>query len=171
MNIVRYRQWPQNALQEEFRQLFERFLEASPFDQRDTDDSSVVTSQWVPRVDVKEEKDRFVLYADLPGIDPDDIEVSMDKGILTIKGERSSETTQETDRFSRIERRYGSFHRRFALPDSADPDGIQARGRHGVLEIVIPKRPEIAPRRIQVGRLESDTRTSGRTHDAPSTQQ
>ena len=171
MNIVRYRQWPQNALQEEFRQLFERFLEGSPFDQRDIDDSSVVTSQWVPRVDVKEEKDRFVLYADLPGIDPDDIEVSMDKGILTIKGERSSETSQETDRFSRIERRYGSFHRRFALPDSADPDGIQAQGRHGVLEIVIPKRPEVAPRRIQVGRLETQGRKPGHTHDAPSTQQ
>jgi HSP20 family protein len=116
----------------------------------------VVTSQWVPRVDVKEEGDRFVLYADLPGIDPNDIEVSMDKGLLTIRGERSSETSEQTDRFSRIERRYGSFHRRFALPDSADPEGIQARGRHGVLEITIPKRPESAPRRIQVGRYEDE---------------
>ena len=154
MNIVRYRQWPQNALQDEFRNMFERFFEGSGMDTRDTDDSSVVTSQWVPRVDVKEEKDRFVLYADLPGIDPDDIEVSMDKGILTIKGERSSESAENTDRYSRIERRYGSFHRRFALPDSADPDGIQAHGRNGVLEIVIPKRPESSPRRIQVGRHE-----------------
>ena len=173
MNIVRYRQWPQNALQEEFRHVLDRFFEGS--EQRDTDDSSVVTSQWVPRVDVKEEKDRFVLYADLPGIDPDDIEVSMDKGILTIKGERSSETSEETERFSRIERRYGSFHRRFALPDSADPEGIQAHGRHGVLEIIIPKRPESAPRRIQVGRQDSvrsgQGTGAGQTHEAPSTQQ
>jgi HSP20 family protein len=80
----------------------------------------------------------------------------MDKGLLTIRGERSSETSEQTDRFSRIERRYGSFHRRFALPDSADPEGIQARGRHGVLEITIPKRPESAPRRIQVGRYEDE---------------
>jgi HSP20 family protein len=159
MNIVRYRQWPQNPLQEEFRQMFERFFEGSQLDPRDTDDSSVVTSQWTPRVDVKEEKDRFVLYADLPGIDPDDIEVSMDKGILTIKGERSSETSEQTDRFSRVERRYGSFHRRFALPDSADPEGIQAHGHHGVLQITIPKRPESAPRRIQVGR--ADTQRQG----------
>lgn len=176
MNIVRYRQWPQNALQEEFRQMFERLFD-SPLDQRNSDDSSVVTSQWVPHVDVKEEKDRFVLYADLPGIDPDDIEVSMDKGILTIKGERSSETSEETERFSRIERRYGSFHRRFALPDSADPEGIEARGRHGVLEIVIPKRTEAAPRRIQVGRHEGTLAGSnkgsqpGRTHQGPRTQQ
>jgi len=166
MNFVRYRQWPVQGeqFQNELRQAFDRFFRGD-LDQGSTDDSAVVTSQWVPRVDVKEEKERFVLYADLPGIDPDDIEVSMDKGILTIKGERSSESTQETDRFSRIERSYGSFHRRFALPDSADPEGIQARGRNGVLEIVIPKRAESAPRRIQVGRHE------GRTIDAPPTQQ
>jgi HSP20 family protein len=159
----------QNSLQNEFRQMFDRLFEGGLFDQRDTDDSSVVTSQWVPRVDVKEENDRFVLYADLPGIDPDDIEVSMDKGILTIKGERSIETSENTDRFSRIERRYGSFHRRFALPDSADPEGIQARGRHGVLEITIPKRPETAPRRIQVGRDEGRGSHLRRATDAAMT--
>ena len=156
MNIVRYRQWPghHRSLQDEFRQAFHRLFEGSRFDQEDTDESSVVTSQWAPHVDIREDKDRFVLLADLPGIDPDDIEVSMDKGILTIKGERSTESAENTDRYSRIERRYGSFHRRFALPDSADPDGIRASGRHGVLEITIPKRPESAPRRIQVGRVE-----------------
>ena len=86
----------------------------------------------------------------------------MDKGILTIKGERSSETSEQTDRFSRVERRYGSFYRRFALPDSADAEGIQARGRNGVLEITIPKRPEAAPRRIQVG---PDTRPDAQRRD------
>jgi HSP20 family protein len=111
----------------------------------------VVTSQWTPRVDIKEEPSRFVIFADLPGIDPRDVEVLMDKGILTIKGERHSESSEQAERFSRIERRYGSFHRRFALPDSADPDGITATGSHGVLEISIPKRPETTPRRIQVG--------------------
>lgn len=166
MNFVRYRQWPVQGdqFQNELRQAFDRFFR-SDLDQNTADDSAVVTSQWVPRVDIKEDKDRFVLYADLPGIDPDDIEVSMDKGILTIKGERASESMQDTDRFTRIERSYGSFHRRFALPDSADPEGIQARGRNGVLEIVIPKRAEAAPRRIQVGRHE------GRTAEAPSTHQ
>ena len=155
MNIVRYRQWPaQRSLQDEFRQAFDRLFEGSQFDRGDTDESSVVTSQWVPHVDIREDKNRFVLLADLPGIDPADIEVSMDKGILTIKGERSSETAENTDRWSRVERRYGSFHRRFALPDSADPEGIRAHGRNGVLEIVIPKRPESSPRRIQVGRHE-----------------
>lgn len=147
MNLVRYRQWPnQGALQEEIKSVFDRFFDPG----NDRDESSVVTSQWTPRVDIKEESDRFVIYADLPGIDPDRIEVHMDKGILSIKGERSSEAIRETERFARVERRYGSFHRRFALPDSADPEGIVANGRNGVLAITIPKRPETKPRRIQV---------------------
>ena len=147
MSIVRYRQRPSEvALHDEIKHVFDRF-----FGEQDTDASAVVTAQWVPRVDIKEESGRFVIYADLPGIDPKDIEVQMDKGILSIKGERKSESTTETERFSRVERRYGSFHRRFALPDSADPEGVTADGRNGVLEIVIPKRPETTPRRIQVG--------------------
>jgi len=147
MSIVRYRQRPSEvALHDEIKQVFERF-----FGEQDTDGSAVVTAQWVPRVDIKEEAGRFVIYADLPGIDPQDIEVQMGKGILSIKGERKSESTAETERFSRVERRYGSFHRRFALPDSADPEGVTADGRNGVLEIVIPKRAETTPRRIQVG--------------------
>jgi HSP20 family protein len=101
-------------------------------------------------VDIREEDNRFVIFADLPGVDPKDIEVNMDKGILSIRGERSMESRTEDERFSRIERAHGVFHRRFALPESADPEGIAASGRHGVLEITIPKRPETTPRRIQV---------------------
>jgi HSP20 family protein len=138
----------QSMLQDEFKQLFERFFNLN---EGTADESSVVTSQWTPRVDIREESGRFVILADLPGVDPQEVEVLMDKGILSIKGERRSEATQQTDRYSRIERRYGMFHRRFALPDSADADGITANGRNGVLEISIPKRPETTPRRIQVG--------------------
>ena len=131
---------------DEVRQVFDRF-----FQNEESDGSNVVTSQWAPRVDIREDEQRFVILADIPGVDPASIDVSMDKGILTIKGERKSESNEQTERYSRVERRYGSFHRRFALPDSADPEGISAMGRHGVLEITIPKRPETKPRRIQVG--------------------
>ncbi|MEE7547566.1 Hsp20/alpha crystallin family protein [Xanthomonas sp. Kuri4-1] len=148
MSIVRYQPWPaQASLQNEIKQVFERFFDPGT----DTDESAVVTAQWVPRVDIKEEAEQFVLYADLPGIDPAAIEVQMDKGILSIKGERQGEPRAQTERFSRIERRYGSFHRRFALPDIADADGITAVGSNGVLEIRIPKKPAATPRRIQVG--------------------
>ena len=152
MNKMARSQWPGQGLsQDPIKQVFDRLFESSLFPNGSTDESSVVTSQWVPRVDIKEEPNRFVLYADIPGVNPEDIEVQMDKGMLTIKGERREEAVMDTENFSRIERRHGSFHRRFALPDSADPEGISASGSHGVLRIVIPKKPESTPRRIQVG--------------------
>lgn len=156
MNLMRNpQQRPgQSMAQDEFKQLFERFFQLG----ENTDESSVVTSQWAPRVDIREEPNRFVILADVPGVDPQEVEILMDKGILSIKGERRSETSEQTDRYSRIERRYGRFHRRFALPESADPEGITANGRHGVLEISIPKRPETTPRRIQVGTDSASTR-------------
>jgi HSP20 family protein len=145
-------QWTDQAqTRDPVRQLFDKLFEGSLFAGRDSDDSSVVTSQWAPLVDIVEEPERFVLYADIPGVDPQDIEVQMDRGLLTIKGERRPEMNGDKSRFSRIERLHGGFHRRFALPDSADPEGIQARGHQGVLQVVIPKRPESKPRRIKVG--------------------
>ena len=149
--MVRYPQWGARGLQADpVRQIFDRLFEGNLF-QDGGDESSVVTSQWSPLVDIKEEADRFVVFADIPGVDPQDIEVQMDKGLLTVKGERSAEETRATERYSRTERVHGSFHRRFALPDSADPEGITATGHNGVLQITIPKRPETTPRRIQVG--------------------
>lgn len=149
MSLMRYQQaWPAQArIHDDLKQIFDRFLNTGD----SPDESAVVTSQWVPRVDIKEEAERFVILADLPGVDPQNVEVLMDKGILSIKGERRSEVAEQSERFSRIERRYGSFHRRFALPDTADADGITASGRNGVLEIAIPKHAESTPRRIQVG--------------------
>ncbi|MFC0679244.1 Hsp20/alpha crystallin family protein [Lysobacter korlensis] len=165
MNLNRYPQQyrtGQTGMPDDFKQLFERFFQIG----ENSDESSVVTSQWAPRVDIREDSNRFVILADLPGIDPAEVEIWMDKGILSIKGERKSEINEQKERYSRIERRYGSFHRRFALPDSADPEGISADGRHGVLEISIPKRPETTPRRIHVGggrsRLEGDGENGGR---------
>jgi HSP20 family protein len=147
--LTRYGQLAGQA-QDPMRQLLDRLFDGGLF-QTGGDESSVVTSQWMPSVDIREEAGRFVLYADIPGVDPQDIEVQMDKGLLTIKGERRAEATADTERYSRVERVHGSFHRRFALPDSADPDGITASGSNGVLRIEIPKRPESTPRRIQVG--------------------
>ncbi|WP_049620902.1 Hsp20/alpha crystallin family protein [Frateuria defendens] len=133
------------ALPQEVRHVFDRF-----FQQEESDSSNVVTSQWAPRVDIKEEDQRFVIFADIPGVDPANIEVSMEKGILTIKGERTVESGEQSGRYTRLERAHGSFHRRFALPDSADAEGITATGRHGVLEIAIPKKAQTTPRRITI---------------------
>ncbi|HET6631224.1 MAG TPA: Hsp20/alpha crystallin family protein [Rhodanobacteraceae bacterium] len=146
MNVTRYQPWFSGSdVPSDFKHAFERFFGAD-----DSDQSNVVTSQWAPRVDIKEEDGRFVIFADIPGVDPKDIEVHMDKGILSIKGERSSESKSNEGKFTRVERSHGVFHRRFALPDTADADGISARGSHGVLEISIPKKPESTPRRIAI---------------------
>ncbi|MCY1463640.1 Spore protein SP21 [compost metagenome] len=101
-------------------------------------------------MDIREEASQFVLLADLPGVEPSSIEVQMDKGVLSIKGERAAAEAIEGMQFSRTERDHGAFNRRFTLPDTADAEGIAARSHNGVLEIRIPKRSEAAPRRIQV---------------------
>ena len=114
------------------------------------DSSTVATAQWAPAVDIKEEKDRFLLQADLPGIKPDDIDITMEKGLLTIKGERNTEANDESEGYARIERKHGSFYRRFSLPDTADEEGITAVSHHGVLDISIPKAVEVQPKKIAV---------------------
>jgi len=118
---------------------------------RNDDSSSVVTSGWTPAVDVREETDRFVISADVPGVSPRDIEITMENGVLTIKGERKNETTSEGDNgYRRVERVYGSFYRRFSLPDTADAENVTANGKDGVLEVTIPKKAAVQPKRIQV---------------------
>lgn len=148
MNLSRNFPWSPTGMANigDIREAFDRLL-GNP---AEADQSNVVTSQWAPRVDIKEEDKRFVIYADVPGVDPGEIEVSMEKGILTIKGERTVENREQNGKFTRLERSHGLFHRRFALPDSADADGITAHGKHGVLEIVIPKKAETTPRRITI---------------------
>lgn len=114
------------------------------------DASNVVTSNWRPAVDIKEEQNRFVILADLPGVDPKDIEITMENGMLTIRGERKSETEEEREGFHRVERVRGTFYRRFSLPDTADADRIEAHGKDGVLEISLPKHEKVQPRKISV---------------------
>jgi HSP20 family protein len=115
------------------------------------ENSNVVTSDWVPLVDIKEEKERFVLHADLPGVPRDSIDITMEGGVLSIRGERTLGEVEEGSEYKRVERAHGTFYRRFSLPEEADPENINARSTEGVLEVVIPKRAAVQPRRIEVG--------------------
>lgn len=112
--------------------------------------SNVVTSRWTPAVDIKEEDTKFVITADIPGVDPKEIDVTMENGILTIKGERKFEDEQQGEGYRRVERMHGTFYRRFSLPDQADPSKISAKSNHGVLEVTVPKVEKVLPRRIEV---------------------
>lgn len=113
-------------------------------------ESSFNSEEWSPAVDISEDNDKFTIHADLPGVKSDDIEVTAENGVLTIKGARESHKEEEKDNYRRIERFSGSFIRRFTLPERADLDNIAAKTRDGVLELTIPKSAEAKPRRIEV---------------------
>lgn len=120
------------------------------FNAGETAVAGAAAKAWTPRVDVREEAARFVILADLPGIDPASIEIQTEKNVLSLKGERKADDVQEGSKLTRSERASGSFDRRFTLPESVDTDAITAAGKNGVLEISIPKKPQTAPRRVAI---------------------
>jgi HSP20 family protein len=109
------------------------------------------SATWTPRVDIYEEAERFVVIADVPGVEAKDIDITAENGVLTVKGQRNSER-KDTGKngYERIERTSGSFVRRFTLPESANTESITAKQTNGVLEVSIPKQPKVQPRRISV---------------------
>ena len=144
MNIVRYEPWHLlGRLHREFDQLF-----GDTFATATADGSG--TASWVPSVDVHEDPDRYTVHADLPGVEAKDIQVTADKGVLTIRGARRLEARENRKGFERLERITGDFVRQFSLPENARADDIRARHNNGVLEVVIPKQPAVEPRRVNV---------------------
>ncbi len=141
MPITRYEPW---SLLHQLHRELDRAREGT------NGDGSTATAEWAPAVDIKEEADKFVLQADLPGVKPEEIDISMEEGVLTFRGEKKTEANTEKEGYKRVERTYGSFYRRFSLPDTANPDAISAKSNHGVLEIVIPKREAVQPKKINV---------------------
>ena len=116
----------------------------------DNDNGYSLMSSWQPAVDIKEEENCFLIVADVPGVDPKDIEITMENGMLTVKGERHLEAEDSNKKYKRTERTSGVFYRRFSLPDTVDGEHIEAKGNNGVLEITIPKHEKVQPRRIEV---------------------
>lgn len=145
MNLVNYEPW--NALRSVRNEINNLFGEDdSLFGNRVP---GLASGNWVPAVDIQEDDNAYRLTADLPGIDPRDVEVTMENGVLTISGERQQEKTDAHD-YRRVERHYGAFVRRFTLPTDADPDNITAEGKNGTLNIVVPKSEKAKPKRIEV---------------------
>jgi HSP20 family protein len=141
MTILRYEPW---ALFDRLHRQFDGAFN------HNADSGQSASVSWIPHVDVREEAERFVVAADLPGVESKDIEITADKGVLTIRGERGSEKNTSSPGYERIERARGNFVRRFSLPESADAEAIKASHVNGVLEISIPKRPQEQPRKITV---------------------
>ena len=116
-----------------------------------TDEAPQTTvADWAPPVDIREQAQQFVLHADLPGVAAANLEVTLEKGVLTIRGRRDLDARDEKHGFRRVERVSGAFFRRFTLPDTADSQSVKARFTNGVLEAEIPKPAQVLPRRISV---------------------
>ena len=105
---------------------------------------------WTPAVNILEREEGIVISADLPGLKAEDVDVTVDNGVLTIKGERTLEEVSEGETYHRVERSYGSFERSFSIPNSVDPKKIEARFTNGEMTITLPKREESKPRSVKV---------------------
>ncbi len=144
MSLVNYEPWfGARQLQDDINRLFSGLVSG---------ESSSVSADWVPSVDINEFDDKFQLYVDVPGVDPKNVEITLEAGVLTITGERfmQAEKADENVVRRRTERGSGRFYRRFLLPDTVDAERVKATDRHGVLEILIPKQAKAQPRRIKV---------------------
>ena len=145
MPIVRYDPFRDlRSLQEEVNRLFSTNLT------RAFDDEGIGRGAWAPSVDIYENKDQIVLEAELPGMKQEDFDLSIENNVITLRGERRFEKTDESDNYHRVERSYGAFTRSFTLPQTVSAEEARAEYSNGVLRVTLPKREEAKTRRIEV---------------------
>jgi HSP20 family protein len=145
MSIVRYDPFRDlRSLQDEVNRLFTSNLS------RAFGDEGIARGAWNPSVDIYENKDQIVLEAELPGMQREDFDLSIENNVITLRGERRFEKKDESDNYHRVERSYGSFTRAFTLPQTVSAEEATAEYRNGVLRVTLPKREEVKARRIEV---------------------
>jgi HSP20 family protein len=152
MNLVR---WDPYRELSSFANQFNRALGTVPSRERDEELS---LGAWIPPVDIAEEKDRIVLTAELPGFREDQVNIQLEGGVLTLRGERKFEDEKKDRNFHRVERSYGQFVRSFTLPNNVDREHIRASFDHGLLRIELPKTAEARPRQITISGETSSNR-------------
>lgn len=130
-------------LRNEMERLYGRFFDLRPFHRGGEGD-------WVPSLDVSETSQAVVVQAEIPGMESKDIDVSLEAGILTIRGERKREHEEKDENFHRVERSYGSFYRSIRLPAEVDPEGVKATYKKGILKITLPKTKKDTGKKIEV---------------------
>ena len=145
MSITRYDPFRDlKTLQDEVNRLFSTSF-ARPFG-----DEGIARGAWTPNVDIYENKDEIILEAELPGMNREDFELTVENNVLTLRGERRFEKKDETDNYHRVERAYGAFSRSFTLPQTVSSENATAEYKNGVLRVVLHKREEVKARRIEV---------------------
>ncbi len=134
-----------DTMQKRMNRLFNDF-----FSGREGDGDELMAGAWSPAVDVVEHDDSFVIEAELPGMNKDDIKISVTNDVLTIRGEKKIEKEDKKKNYHRMERSYGSFSRTFALPGNVKADKVDAEFKNGILTVTVPKSEEAKPKQIDV---------------------
>jgi HSP20 family protein len=135
-----------DSLQGDMNRLFDRFFEGG----RTANGSTA--RRWIPAMDLVETEDHLVLRGDLPGMTEDDVDIEIKDNVLTVSGERKSESEDKREGYHRVERSFGGFSRSLTLPQGIDPERVDAKFENGVLEVQIPKPAEAKPTRVQIGK-------------------
>lgn len=146
MALIRYRPY---SLLQSVKQEMDKLLDTA-FQDYSNDSTENMPSKWLPKVDIKESDNSYIVTADIPGVDPKDIKISINNNTLTIQGEKTIENRENDKTYQRIERYSGSFYRQFSLPTNVDGDNIKAKSKHGVLELTLPKTRSAATKYIEV---------------------
>jgi HSP20 family protein len=135
------------AVQDRLNRIFDDAVRGSS---RGSDEDLALGGQWAPSVDIFEHEGNLVLRAELPGIEPKDVDVRVENNVLTLRGERKFESEVKREKYHRVERAYGTFSRSFTLPNVVDTEKIKAEYKDGVLQVTLPQREEAKPKQIQV---------------------
>ena len=153
MSLIRWNplheldRWPSDffGVQRDINRLFDNFFRSSV-----GSEETMATSVHAPSVDIAEQENEFVVKVELPGVEKEDVKISLESNILTIKGEKKQEKEEKNKNFHRLERSYGSFQRSFTLPSSVKSEKIDAVFTNGILNITLPKIEEAKPKQIEV---------------------
>ncbi len=143
--LVRVQRYPILNLQREIDKMFNNVFNGDM-----QDDGTLLSSEWTPAADVAEQANEYVVKMELPGINKDDVKITIKENVLTIQGEKKHEKETKESNFHRVERSYGSFQRSFALPTTVKTDMIEAAYKDGILNVTLPKADEAKTRQIDV---------------------
>ena len=146
MNIVR---WDPFRELEEMSERLNRVI-GTPSTRRDNGKEMLAVADWVPRVDISESESEYVIKAELPEVNKNDVKITLEDGVLTLQGERLQEKEEKGRKYHRVERSYGTFVRSFTLPDSVDEEKVAAEFKDGMLNLRLPKTEKAKPKAIEV---------------------
>jgi len=151
MTIVRWEPFRDLvSLQDRMNRLYDESYRSRTAGSTGQEEDWALGGSWAPVVDIYEQDGNIVLKAEIPGVDPKDVQIRVENNTLTLSGERKIDTQVKRDTYHRIERSYGVFTRSFTLPTTVDQENIQAEFKDGVLKVTLPKREEAKPKQISI---------------------